>query len=46
MLDEEKSKEEIIELSKEVENVRKYILDKEISKTIFVEKKLVNFVVN
>jgi leucyl-tRNA synthetase len=46
MLDEEMSKEEIIELSKEVENVRKYILDKEISKTIFVEKKLVNFVVN
>ncbi|MDC3078489.1 leucine--tRNA ligase [SAR86 cluster bacterium] len=46
MLDEEKSKEEIIELSKEVENVRKYILDKEISKTIFVEKKLVNFVIN
>ena len=46
MLDEEKSKEEIIELSKEVENVRKYISDKEISKTIFVEKKLVNFVVN
>ena len=46
MLDEEKSKEEIIELSKEVENVRKYIFDKEISKTIFVEKKLVNFVVN
>ena len=46
MLDEEKSKEEIIELSKEVENVRKYILDKEISKTIFVKKKLVNFVVN
>ena len=45
-LDEEKSKEEIIELSKEVENVRKYILDKQISKTIFVEKKLVNFVVN
>ena len=46
MLDEEKSKEKIIELSKEVENVRKYILDKEISKIIFVEKKLVNFVVN
>jgi leucyl-tRNA synthetase len=44
--DEEKSKEEIIELSKEVDNVKKYIFNKEISKIIFVEKKLVNFVLN
>ena len=44
--DEEKSKEEIIEFSKEVENVKKYIFNKEISKIIFVNKKIVNFVVN
>ena len=44
--DEEKSKEEIIELSKEVDNVKKYIFNKEISKIIFVDKKLVNFVLN
>ena len=44
--DKEKSKEEIIELSKEVDNVKKYIFDKEILKIIFVDKKLVNFVLN
>ena len=45
LLNEEKSKDEIIDLSKEIENVKKFILDKEIKKIIFIEKKLVNFVV-
>ena len=45
LLNEEKSKDEIIDLSKEIENVKKFILDKEIKKIIFIEKKLINFVV-
>ena len=45
LLNEEKTKEEIIDLSKEIENVKKFILDKEIKKIIFIEKKLINFVV-
>ena len=45
LLNEEKSQDEIIDLSKEVENVKKFILDKEIKKIIFIEKKLINFVV-
>ena len=45
LLNEEKSQDEIIELSKEIENVKKFILDKEIKKIIFIEKKLINFVV-
>ena len=32
-------------LSKELENVKRFIIDKEIKKTIFIEKKLINFVV-
>ena len=45
LLNEEKSQDEIIDLSKEIENVKKFILDKEIKKIIFIEKKLINFVV-
>jgi len=45
LLNEEKSKEEIIDLSKEIENVKKFILDKEIKKIIYIEKKLINLVV-
>ena len=45
LLNEEKSQDEIIDLSKEIENVKKFILDKEINKIIFIEKKLINFVV-
>ena len=45
LLNEEKSQDEIIDLSKEVENVKKFILDKEIKKIIFIEKKLINLVV-
>ena len=40
LLNEEKSQDEIIDLSKEIENVKKFILDKEIKKIIFIEKKL------
>ena len=45
LLNEEKSKEEIIDLSKEVENVKKFILNKKIEKIIYIEKKLINLVV-
>ena len=45
LLNEEKSQDEIIDQSKEIENVKKFILDKEIKKIIFIEKKLINFVV-
>ena len=45
LLNEEKSQDEIIDLSKEIENVKKFILDKEIKKIIFIEKKLINLVV-
>ena len=45
LLNEKKSQDEIIDLSKEIENVKKFILDKEIKKIIFIEKKLINFVV-
>ena len=45
LLNEEKTKEEIIDLSKEIENVKKFILDKEIKKIIHIEKKLINLVV-
>ena len=45
LLNKEKSQDEIIDLSKEIENVKKFILDKEIKKIIFIEKKLINFVV-
>ncbi len=44
-LDEEKSEKEIIILSRELENVKRFIIDKKIKKTIFIEKKLINFVV-
>ena len=45
LLNEEKSQDEIIDLSKEIENVKKFILNKEIKKIIFIEKKLINLVV-
>ena len=39
------SKEEIIEKSKALENVNKYMMSMETKKIIFIEKKLINFVV-
>ena len=38
-------KEKIINLAKNIENVKKFLSDKQIIKVIFVEKKLINFVV-
>ncbi len=46
ILNDEISEKEIINLSKEIENVKKYILNKEIKKVIYIEKKLVNLVIN
>ena len=39
------SEETIIEESKELENVKKYLEKESIKKTIYVPKKLVNFVI-
>ena len=41
----ETSKEEMEELAKQLDNVKKYIADKEIVKIITVPKKLVNIVI-
>ena len=38
-------KEKIINLAKNIENVKKFLSDKQIIKVIFIEKKLINFVV-
>ena len=38
-------KETIINLAKNIENVKKFLSDKEVLKVIFIEKKLINFVV-
>lgn len=40
------SQDEIIEKSKLVENVAKYLQDKNIKKVIYVENKIINFIVN
>jgi leucyl-tRNA synthetase len=39
------SEETIIEESKELENIKKYLEKENIKKTIYVPKKLVNFVI-
>ena len=39
------SEETIIEESKELENIKKYLEKEDIKKTIYVPKKLVNFVI-
>ncbi len=39
------SEEKIIEESKELENIKKYLEKENIKKTIYVPKKLVNFVI-
>ena len=41
----EDEKENIINSAKNIENVKKFISDKEVLKVIFIEKKLINFVV-
>jgi len=39
------NEETIIEESKEIENIKKYLEKENIKKTIYVPKKLVNFVI-
>ena len=41
----EDEKETIIDSAKNIDNVKKFISDKEVLKVIFIEKKLINFVV-
>ena len=41
----EDEKENIINSAKNIENVKKFISDKEVLKVIFIDKKLINFVV-
>ena len=41
----EDEKETIIDSAKNIENVKKFISDKEVLKVIFIKKKLINFVV-
>ena len=45
LVDISSSEETIIEESKELENVKKYLEKESIKKTIYVPKKLVNFVI-
>ncbi len=39
------SKDQIIELAKKIENVQKYINNKKIKKVIYIENKIINFIV-
>ena len=45
LVDISSSEETIIEESKKIENVKKYLVKENIKKTIYVPKKLVNFVI-
>ena len=45
LVDISSSEEKIIEESKELENIKKYLEKENIKKTIYVPKKLVNFVI-
>ena len=45
LVDISSSEETIIEESKELENIKKYLEKEDIKKTIYVPKKLVNFVI-
>ena len=45
-ISEDLSKEDIIKLAKNIENVEKFMESTETKKIIFIEKKLINFVVN
>ena len=45
-ISEDLSKEDIIKLAKNIENVEKFMESAETKKIIFIEKKLINFVVN
>lgn len=40
-----KNKEQVIKMAKLVENVQKYLVDKEIQKVIYIEKRIVNFII-
>ena len=44
-LDNNKSKEELIEIVKKETNLNKYLKDKKILKIIFVPKKLINIII-
>ena len=45
-ISEDLSKEDIIKLAKNIENVEKFMESAETKKIIYIEKKLINFVVN
>ena len=45
LVDVKKEKDEIISAAKKNENVKKFLSNKKLIKVIFIEKKLVNFVV-
>ena len=45
LVDVKKEKDEIISAAKKIENVKKFLSNKKLIKVIFIEKKLINFVV-
>ena len=45
-ISEDLSKEDIINLAKDIENIEKFMKNTETKKIIFIEKKLINFVVS